>query len=162
MYVRQWRIALHGNSSNYDDQPGLALILQLGCRVCETVCEDFYARRITPRTVRDGKPVGPDDFRIKGDQATNWFNFSVKYRLALQRHCDQCGTASIIPPLQQDTLIAASNAAMSPKWLRKAVADFSFETRTIPATSSDWPQEVYVGKDGITAMDWVSFEPASV
>lgn len=142
MNVRQWRIALCGKSS-YDNQPGLALTVRLRCPVCPAECEASYARVITPKTVREGN--------------SDWFGFTVNSRLANPRYCDGCGAGSIIPPNQQQALIAASNAALSLTWLRQAVADFAFDTKTIPETEDSWPREVYVAKAGMTAMDWVSF-----
>lgn len=161
MYVLQWRIALQGNSSYSVNQPGLALILKLECPACSSVCEASYDRPITPQIVREGHTGHPDG-GLSVPDSSDWFNFAVESRLALQRSCDQCGIASVMPPRQKKALIVASNAAMSSQWLRKAVADFNFESKTTPATSTNWPSVVYVAKAGITAMDWVSFEPATV
>lgn len=162
MDVRQWRIELRGNSGNFSNQPGLALALRLRCPVCKGEPEVFYARTITPAMIRDGRPIwfgGPFD----AGWTSHWFDAVIKERLTKLRSCDECGVISVIPPLQEKALIVVSNAAMSTEWLRNAVAYFEFETREIHDNQyHDYVQEVFVAKDGIKAMDWVSFEPAPV
>jgi hypothetical protein len=161
MIVQWWRIALLGESGKIDNQPALALMLKLRCRVCSGVCEALYSRKITPPNIRDGSRGWFGGPYLSG-WSTQWFDTGT-VGLAALRFCDECGAASVIPPRQREALIAASNAAMSAEWLREAVDDFEFETKKITDNQHpDFIQEVFVAKAGIKAIDWVPFELAPV
>jgi hypothetical protein len=164
MDIRQWRIALIGDMGNSNNQPGLALMLSLKCRGCTNEPEVFYARRIYPEMFANGKPT-PEWFGGPFDAGwtSHWFDTFVNQSLAKQRSCDDCGMASIITPRQASALISESNAAMSSEWLRESVAAFEFDTRIIEDNQyHNYRQEVYVAKAGMTAMNWVPFELATL
>jgi len=154
MDVRSWYLIVKKSSDNYDSQPGLALCVSVECRVCGNVGSLSYARTLTPRTVKDGYPFnGPGSDR-------SWFKFSVNDRIGTARHCQECGTASIVPPRQREHLITVADEALDIELLRQAVVAMGFTTERLPENQDHYAYDVYRAgiRDSFTLTAMVALE----
>jgi hypothetical protein len=163
MDVVRWKLVFRTKSGNSEPntsfaQPGVALIVDLKCRVCDHIESFWHAATITPKEVDAGHAIKAYSADI------SWFKFSVESRLAQQRTCDDCGTCSVIPKRYHEPLIARADSAMSQAWLRRCVEELNVQVVKVPESECYNAFDAYYapGNLGVISQDWHIFSYQTV
>ena len=153
MDVLAWHTAVVRSATSYPGEAGLELALQLDCPVCHHRATPAFAYRLSPHAVIDGRARNG----TPGDES--WFKFSVDSRLGLERHCERCGTASIIPTAQRQALIELTDETLDTELLREAVEEMALVIEHVPETDHYRAHDVYRGGrlERITLIAWQQF-----
>lgn len=134
MDISSYRVSLN----RHEGWPFVTLAVMLHCRPCEVEVEASGRIALQPHNLAPSVPfwVG------KGygeDPSKPWNTWISKKVLAMPRYCRHCGDGSIIPDLQVDRLIAATDTFQDWEWLEQAAKKLGFSVGSKPTVGVTAP-----------------------